>query len=199
MLQFRLCFIAYGTNSFLNEHVAKLELKTVVEPGMAVVKSLWWCWVLRLRGHWMVHGPGRRLIVILMPYSNSFVSRPIKTSQLRNDRGREALGIDSRALSASHAHVGTYTGLSLETLLHKLSLAHTLWESVSKAHCFDSRHMSRRRRVCRLINHLAADDLWKEWPHYDKVCEPCTFNYGSEGSTYISMQHPSPLLLITLR
>lgn len=147
----------------------------------------------------MVHGPGRRLIVILMPYSNSFVSRPIKTSQLRNDRGREALGIDSLALSASHAHVGTYTGLSLETLLHKLSLAHTLWESVSKAHCFDSRHMSRRRRVCRLINHLAADDLWKEWPHYDKVCEPCTFNYGSEGSTYISMQHPSPLLLITLR
>lgn len=72
-------------------------------------------------------------------------------------------------------------------------------KSVSKADWFDSRHMSSRRRVCRLINHLAADDLWSEWPYHDKVSETCTSNYRSEGSTYINMQHQSLLLLIALQ
>lgn len=132
---------------------------------------------------------------------------PSESSPMRNDRGRKALGIDWRtlyscALSLIHtlfAHTRTYSHslLGTPTLLHKLLLSHTLWKSVTKAHCFDSRHMRSRRRVCRLINHLAADDLWREY--HDKVCEPCTFNYRSEGRAYISMQHPSPRLLIALR
>lgn len=81
------------------------------------------------------------------------------------------------------------------------TLAFSLWISVSKAHCsiWQQTYMSSRGRACWLISHLAADDLWTEWPYRDKVCEHCTFNYRSEGRAYISMQHPSPLLLIALQ
>lgn len=84
-------------------------------------------------------------------------------------------------------------------LLNKLSPSHTLRISVSEAHRSASRRTSSRRTARRLISHLAADDLWSQRPRHDKVCEPCTFNYRSEGSVDISMQHPSLLLLIALQ
>lgn len=155
----------------------------------------------------MVHGPGRMLIVALMRYSNSFVLRTISVFSdekwpmrkgIRN-RFEDSLHLFSHSYTLYSTRVRSYTDFQARDLLHKLLLSHTLWKSLSKAHCFDSRRMSSRRRVCRLINHLAADDLWSEWPYHDKLSEPCTFNYRSEGSGYISMRHPSPLLLIALR
>lgn len=102
------------------------------------------------------------------------------------DKHFESIGGSRPSLAHTHT----------PNLAHKLLLFHTLWKSVSKAHCFDSRHMRSRRRVYQLINHLAADDLWSECFCHDKVPELCTFNYRSEGSAYIKMQHPSQLLLI---
>lgn len=75
---------------------------------------------------------------------------------------------------------GTHTNWNL---LHKLFLSHSQWKSVRKPHCFDRRHMRSRRGVCQFFNHLAADDLWNEWPCHDKVSELYTFNYRSEGIT----------------
>lgn len=139
------------------------------------------------------------LIVMLMRYSNSFVSRTIRV--FSDEKLLRQTGIRNRF----HAHTDTQTFARVHahsrrkpccTNSHFLTLG---GNQSGKAHCFDSRHMSSRRGVCQLINHLAADDLWSEQPYHDKVSEPCTFNYRSEGSTHISMQHPSQLLSIALR
>lgn len=156
-------------------------------------------------------GPGRMLIVMLMWYSNSFVSRTSRVffdEKLLKKTGIRNWLVDSllvfiHNLYFTHMHVCTYTDFHSKHS-HWTSCTNSCFLTLAgnqsaKAHCFDSRHMSSRRRVCRLINHLAANDLWREWPYHDKVSEPCTFNYRSEGSTYISMQHPSPLLLIALQ
>lgn len=159
--------------------------------------------MFNLKGHWMVHGQGRMLI----QYSNH--QRLLQWEMTC----RQAFWIDqsscyaytlSHTLSLFHTcpyvqpQTFRYTH-SNWNLLHKLLLSHSQWKSVRKPHCFDRRHTRSRRRVCQFFNHLAADDLWKEWPCHDKVSELCTFNYRSEGSTYIRMQHPSQVLLIALR
>lgn len=75
---------------------------------------------------------------------------------MRNGQSRKALGIDLRtlytcALSLSHTHVllhmHTYTDFQahLKSAAQTLAFSHTLWKSVSKARCFDSRHMSSSR------------------------------------------------------
>lgn len=143
----------------------------------------------------MVHGRGRMLIVILMQYSHSFVSRTIRVFAAEKWQRKRAIRnrfIYTPLQTHTHTHVRKHTQARRRTrpawsLSEKtLASSHSGRISVSKAHCFDSGRMGSRRAVCRLINHLAADDLCREWPYHDKVREPCTFNYRSEASASTS-------------
>jgi len=138
---------------------------------------------------------------------------------MKNVRCRKALGIDLRtlhtcALSHTYAHIRrlssalALTEISCTTLAFSLTHTHGYTHLNTHTHTYGGNRSAKpialtadiwAAVVCRLIDHLAADDLWRKWPNRDKVSEPWTFNYRSEGSRYISMRHPSPLLLIALQ
>lgn len=113
---------------------------------------------------------------------NIFHSRTI--SVLLDQRQLKQMSIMSNRLKDS-SHLASFSSpctVSWHTQI--LSKAQTLVSShfleiTQQSLCFDSRHMSRRGRVCWLISHLADDVLWSERPYHDKVSEMCTFNYRS--------------------